>query len=327
MKVIITGGAGFIGSHLVDRLLDEGYDITVVDNLSRGKIINLEHCIDQIKFYSKDLSIESLPKDNYDIVYDFAARVFGVRTLYLDEFKMLSQNIAITTNILSSIIKLKPKRYVYASSSCIYDFEGCPIPHREDVTNIPNTGYGMSKMIGEQLVKIFSNDFNMEYSIARIFNVYGKRESFYSPHVIPDFIKTAHRLSKRKELEPYETFPIFGDGKQTRAFTYVTDTVDALYKMGTMEEARNQIFNVGISEEIMMIDLARKICKMFNIEPVFKLLDVHPLDIRRRCADNTKITSILEWKPKIDLDTGLKLVKDWYLDYVDKHGIPKIEGI
>jgi len=311
-RVLVAGGAGFVGSHLVDALLEKNCRVCVIDNLERGKLQNLFHCLDKIEFFTSDLSEPVRLLGQVDVVFDFAAKVFGVRDLYVRPADMLTKNLLTTFNVLKMSSNLGIEKYVFASSSCVYDFEGCPIPHVENVMNLPNTEYGLSKIVGEHAVKAYSEQYEFQYGIARIFNVYGPRESPMSPHVIPDFTRKAWKCSKGEKK-----FEILGDGKQTRAFVYVSDTVKGLIRIA--EDLTNDVVNLGSEEEICMNDLASKILSLFNTSQVEIVnAPVHAKDIRRRSGSTKKANELLGWKPTINLDTGLRLFKEWMMPLLEE---------
>lgn len=314
-KVLVAGGAGFIGSHLVDALLARGCVVRVADNLSRGQLQNLEHCLDRVEFLKGDLSLDATSVEGVDVVFDLAAAVFGARHLYKLSGSLLAGNMETTMNLVDAAVDSHVEKYIYVSSSCVYDFEGVSLPHREEDIEpmvrggLPQTYYGMSKIVGEYLLKGYRAEFDLDYCVARIFNAYGTRESPLSPHVIPDFFRKAHYLKAHPEAE--QVFELIGDGSQTRAFTWVGDIVVGLLLMAEKDEAVGEAFNIGTDEEITMQVLAMLISKIYNINPTFKYTEGPKGDIQRRSADVSKAKRILGWEPRISLDEGLRMEYEW----------------
>jgi len=301
--VLIPGGAGFIGSMISKQLVNRGAEVCVYDDLSRGTIENLKPIMDRIGFFDEDLRLlRSAPSlfPKVDITIDCAARISGIWGLYKDQTVFLRDNIPILLNILENV---ETEHYVWFSSSCVYNFDGCPLPHREeDAKIIPKTGYDISKRFGEEIVRIYAEKKGFKYTIIRPFNVYGLGESEESPHVITDFW---NRILEEKK-NPTGRFWILGSGEQTRSFTYIKDFVDAVLFL--IERGETGVFNVGTGEETRIIDLLRL---MFNIAglPFDKYTIEHrePFkeDVRKRCPDVSKIMR-LGWKPKYSLEDGLR---------------------
>jgi len=309
-QVLVTGGAGFIGSHLVDGLLKRGALVTVVDNLERGKAQNLQHCMDKITFERMDLREPHLDWSGApDIVFDCAAKVFGIRNLYNEPATMLSDNVTITLNVISRCLGVE--KYVYLSSSCVYDSDIVRVPHVENDMGLLNSFYGWSKLYGELLMQAYKEEFGLDYTIARPFNVYGPRESFKFPHVIPDFIKQAEQIEHSKD----QSFRILGKGTQTRSFTYIADLVEGLILCA--EKGRATAYNLGSEVETQIIFLARLLLDIYGIKdrPIQHMPMVEG-DVQRRCASSRKALRELGWKPQIDLKTGLEKTIAWYKENV-----------
>ena len=170
---VVTGGAGFIGANLVRKLLEYGAEIVVFDNLERGCMENLKGIEDLIQFHQIDVRKGNLPKVNPDYVFHLAAKVYGVRKLHRDVVDIMSSNILGDIQVFKWATKVGAERLVYASSSCVYDFPMATIPHVEDEEGVPNTFYGLSKFFGEKLLEAYKEEGLMEWSIARLFNIYG----------------------------------------------------------------------------------------------------------------------------------------------------------
>ena len=307
---LVLGGAGFIGSHLVDFLVSQKSQIYVVDNLSRGKAQNLQHCIDKINFIEYDLR-KDFPKFGTDIdyVFDFAATIWGITNLYTQPATLLSNNVRIASNVLESVKNWNLVKYVYISSSCRYNFNGAKFPHKEEDLGYVKESYDWSKIFGEELCRAYGKEFKLPYSIVVPFNVYGGRESLDYPHVIPDFIKQAKEV-KEKGLKE---FKILGSGEQTRCFTYIDDCIEGIIDVATKGRNR-EAYNIGSNIEVKVIDLAKMILKEFKLESIkIKSLPKIEGDIQRRIPSIEKAKIYLNWKPKTSLEDGLKKTIQWYM--------------
>jgi len=310
-RVLVTGGAGFIGSHLVEKLLSLGAEVTVVDNLERGKAENLQHCMEDITFIQTDLR-KNFPKVNPDVVFDLAAKVFGIKNLYNTPATLMGDNVQIAINTMRNCLDVE--KYIYVSSSCVYDHDAVKIPHREDDVGLVNSFYGWSKLVGELFVEACRVEHGLNYTIVRPFNVYGPRESFKYPHVIPDFIKRAYEC----KFLGKQTFEILGDGRQTRSFTYVEDVVEGLILAA--ERGRPEAYNLGSERETTIHELAEMVWRLFDIKPKVVWLPAVEGDVVRRCASGEKARRELGWTPKTSLEEGLRKTVNWYLSSVASSG-------
>ena len=305
-SVLVTGGAGFIGSALVKQLVDNGHEVTVIDNLVRGSMSNLAGYLDKIMLLTEDLrdpiKFPMLQIEKFDVVFDLAAKISGIWGLYEDQPSFMRENISILLNTLE-YAKDKVKHYFWISSSCIYNFDGCPLPHKEDYAFvIPKTGYDISKRFGEEIVRLYAEKYGFKYTIIRPFNVYGLNDSEESAHVITDFWK---RILEEKH-NPTGKFWILGSGRQSRNFTYIKDFVNALVFL--MEQGITGTFNVGTGEETCIIDLLKLMFEIAEL-PFDKYIIEHKQpfkeDVQKRCPDVSKILD-LGWKPKFSLRQGLE---------------------
>lgn len=316
MKILITGGSGFIGAHLAKHALDNNDIVHMCDNNMRGvKDVFVDNLVNRgAKFIKCDLTrldeIIKLDKD-YDIVFHLAA-INGTENFYTIPYDVMRANILSTMNLLEYFNGTKTK-FIYSSSSetyaCTFKFKPELIPTPEtielcigDIFN-PRYSYGGSKLTGELLVANFSHQYDLDFQIIRYNNVYGPRMGF--KHVIPQFIKRAYFKEN--------PFDIYGS-TQTRSFCYVDDAVQAT--MGLALCGKNGIFNVGNDkEEMKIINLAEKIVKSFEYEPDFRIKKQPEGDVQRRCPDVTKLRNAINFVSKYDIDDGLEQTIAWYVDY------------
>lgn len=318
-EVMVTGGAGFVGSHLVTALHERGAHVTVIDNCSRGAKGNLEELGDAIKFVEWDLDMEAPNFFKADLVFDLAAVVFGVRHLYEEGADILTTNLRITQNVLEAAVSFYVKRLIYVSSSCVYDFEGVSVPHVESDVRFPESSYGQSKYIGEVLCHAYAEQHGIDIRMARLFNVYGPGDSGNSPHVIPDFMRKAHAIKVAKDAgQAPGPFVMIGDGEQTRSFCYVDDIVDGLLSLGGTPQGGPHVYNIGTEDAVCMNVLASKIMKMYGIAKwPTQGVTAPSMDVRERSADITLAKTFLEWEPKVDLETGLARTREWLQPKID----------
>jgi nucleoside-diphosphate-sugar epimerase len=302
VRALVTGGCGFMGSAIAKRLVEEGHEVTVVDDLSRGRKGNLNGYLDKVRFIFHDMRRPIKFLQGFDVVYDLAARITGIWGLYTDQSMFVRDNVQILLNTLECL-KDRIERYFWFSSSCVYNFDGCPLPHKEgDATKVPKTGYDVSKRFGEEIVRVYAEQHGYKYIIARPFNVYGLGESEESPHVVTDFWKRIIE-EKRKQTK---RFWILGDGNQTRSFTYIKDFVDAV--MFLTNRGETGIFNIGTGEETRIIDLLKLMFRIAGLpfdEYVIEHRSSFKEDVQRRFPDITKILK-LGWMPKYSLEEGLR---------------------
>lgn len=316
-KALITGGAGFIGFNLSRHLANQGYKVTICDNLFRGKMDNelkslLE--LDNVTYINCDLTN---PNDfdkldtNYDYVYHLAA-INGTKNFYEMPQKVLRVNVLSSINLLDWYIQTKCKKILFTSSSETYagtmrtsDFS-IPTPEDvplcvDDILN-PRWSYGGSKIMGELLFLNYSKMNNFDMSIIRYHNIYGGRMGY--DHVIPEFIV---RLLKKED-----PFKIFGS-EETRAFCYIDDAINATQLVMENTNTNHEIVNIGNdTEEISIMELAEKLYCITNNYPNLELMPAPLGSVQRRCPDLTKIKKLTGYEPMIDLNDGLKRTFKWY---------------
>ena len=317
MKILITGGAGFIGFHLSKYLSESDYDVTVCDNLFRGKMdYEFKNLIEKknIKFIRADLTNkEEFNKfeKNYDCVYHLAA-VNGTKYFYEMPHEVLRINILSLINLLEWMVNTDCNKMVWTSSSETYAGTiktgnvAIPTPEDvpltiEDVFN-PRFSYAGSKIIGELLCVNYARKYDFNFTIIRPHNIYGPRMGH--KHVIPEFIE--------RVTEKIDPFNIYG-AEQSRAFCFIEDFVRGLKMSGESSQADEQVVNIGDDrEEIKIIDLAQKIFEISGFHPELEILPSPEGSVVRRCPDITKARKLLGYEPQINLNAGLRKTYDWY---------------
>jgi len=298
-KVLVTGGAGFIGSHLVDALIEKGYKVVVIDNLSTGKIENINK---KAKFYKIDIcspKIEEIFKKEKPQICFHLAALPRVPLSVKDPVLTSRVNVLGTINIFKASVDSKVKRVIFASSSSVYgDQEKLPL--RENMSPNPISPYGLQKYVCEQFAKLFSNLYKISIVSLRYFNVYGPRIDFDSEYslVIGKFLKLK---AQGKPLT------IYGDGNQTRGFCYVDDVVEAnILAMKSKKIKGGEVINIG-NEKSYSINYLAKL-----IGGEVKYLPPRPGDVLHTRADITLAKKLLNWSPKVSLEEGLEKTKQWF---------------
>ncbi len=311
-KILITGGAGFIGSSLCDFFIKTGNEVVCLDNFSSGPPRNIEHLAgnSNFKLIKWDLRSGKIPEglSGFDIIYHLASvNAPGAFLKYgVDIF---------LTNILGTHALLKKAHewnstFFFPSSSEIYgDPTVVPTPetYRGNVSCTgPRSTYDEGKRAAEAIIHAFDRQHGVDFRILRFFNIFGPRQSFGYPHgkVIANWLVNAKKEKK---------ITLYGNGKQTRAFLYLSDALRGVLDVSLKKEASRQFFNIGGSEEVAMKDVAEKIVGLFgDVEIEHKPLPKD--DPNRRCPDTTKIRETLGWEPKISFDEGLKRAKEWFVE-------------
>lgn len=292
-KCLVTGGAGFIGSHLVDRLIKDGCSVTIIDNLSTGYKRNLNS---RAKFIRADIKKLSQIKKHFsgqEFVFHLAA-IPRIQPSIKDPFLTNDNNITGTLNVLFASSKAGVKRVIYSASSSCYGTNNPPL--REDDKPHCLNPYAVSKYTGEIYCKLFSELYGLDTINLRYFNVYGQRmdnQGDYST-VIAIFLR------QKKRGEP---LTIVGDGRQKRDFTYVDDVVEANIKaMEYKKKFKGEIINIGTRENYSINQLA-KIIGGKNVH-----IPMRPGEAKSTLADNSKAWKILEWRPKVKLEEGIQKI-------------------
>jgi len=307
-KCLVTGGAGFIGSHLVDGLIEKGHQVRVFDNLSAGKKENLSHLKSKIDFVLGDLrNREALEKACRGIDYVFhAAALRAVLRSVDDPSETNDVNVTGTLNLLLAAREKAVKRVIFSSSSSIYG-ETEKFPSQETDLPKPESPYAASKIMGEYYCAIFASLYDLETVSLRYFNVFGPRqnpESKYSA-VIPIFIE-----SLLKGMSP----EIHWDGQQKRDFHYVDSVVYANLSAMSVKNVSGQVFNIGSSKEYSILQVFENLKRILNIkdiEPIFK--PKREGDVRRTLADTSKAKRLLDFKIQTRFETGLENTVKWFL--------------
>ena len=304
---LVTGGAGFIGSNLCETLLADGHRVRVLDDLSSGKEENLKEAGGQIDFIKgdiRDMATVLKAVKGVDYVVHLAALGSVPRSVE-DPASTHEVNATGTLNVLRASKEAGVKRVVYASSSSVYG-DTPVLPKREDMLPTPQSPYAVSKLTGEHYCRVFNMVYGLETVAMRYFNVYGKRQDPASQYaaVIPKFI-----TSLIVGIAP----TIFGDGGQTRDFTFVEDCNQANYKACLAKGCAGEVFNVGYGERIDLNGLYAMIKKsaLSSIEPVYALPRVG--DIRDSLADISKAKKMIPYAPAYDINAGIAKTVQWYM--------------
>lgn len=305
-KVLVTGGAGFVGSNLVRYLIELGADVTVLDDLFTGSLDNLEN-LDNYKFVQGDVRDKKLINEivgEFEYVFHLAARNIIISTK--NPHEDFEVNIGGTLNLLLALRDSKKlKKFIYTSSVSIY---GNPkyLPINEDDRLNLLSPYSVSKLGGENYTMVFYENFNLPVVVVRYSNVYGDYQSPDNPYcgVIGKFI------SKISNDEPPL---IHGDGEQTRDFTYVRDAVEATLLAGITERSIGEVFNIGTGIEVSINSLVNVLLEIYNKQIKVEYIDKRDIDnIRRRVLNIEKIRKRLKWLPRNNLRTGLIKTVKWY---------------
>ena len=304
MKILITGGAGFIGSHLAEELLSNENEILIFDNCLTGKKENLEFT-GNFKFINDDFgsenSLEKIEKFDPDICFHLAAQssvVVSVENPALD----FEHNILQPIKLIQVLLRSSCKKLVFTSSGGTIFGEPFVIPTaEEDYADEPESPYGVAKKRLNELIKIMTKNSNLKYSILNLSNVYGPRQD---PHGEAGVVS----IFTNKYLNDEEPI-IFGNGEQTRDYIYVKDVVSALIKASLIDE--NHFLNIGTGVETSVNDLINSMKSQFNseINPIYK--PAREGELNRSVLNNTKAIKELDWKPEYNLDEGMKQVFNW----------------
>jgi len=323
MKTIVTGGAGFIGSHLVKKLVKLGRKVIVIDDFSSGSIENLNSLgIKKSKIEIRKIDLTNFKETKKalrggNIIFHLAARVGGLTYLHSAEdaeLLALTENLAIDANVFKACLENRVKKIIYTSSTAVYPYNkqkklGTVFSEKDfqidsyQLCFDPDGGYGLSKIMGEFQLNLIKK---IEIGIARLFNIYGENEPIdQKAHAICD-------LAKKAIHYPKEKFIVWGNGNQTRDYLYVEDCVGALIKIEEkILHSSPLILNIGSGEATPIKEIAEKMILFSGkkIKPTFDLKK--PVGPISRTADIEKAKTILNWQPKISLEGGLKRTFIW----------------
>lgn len=320
-KVLVTGGAGFIGSHVVEMLVNKNAKVTVIDNLENSNLENLKKVRNKIKFIKGDLKkFEEIKKacQEQEIVLNVAAKVGGIEFNRLHLGTMFRDNVLINTNTLEAARLAKVERFLVVSSACVYQRD-CTIPTPESegfdgVPELTNEGYGWAKRMAEVQGRLYAQEFGMKIGIVRPYNAYGPRDHFdpKKSHVIPALIK--------RIFDGENPLVVWGNGEQSRAFLYVEDFARGLLEVIEKYPVADPL-NIGTDEEIKIKDLAKLIIKLSGKNPELYFDKTKPTGQPRRNGDNTKAKEKIGFKVQVNLGQGIKETITWYLKsaYFKKH--------
>jgi len=307
-KALVTGGAGFIGSHIVDALLSNGCQVIVLDDLSTGQLSNLKHIKDKISFHKGDIrdreALDTAVKD-CEIIFHQAAVVSVPQTVEDPVGSSMVNEIG-TLSVLESARKHNAKRVVLASSCAIYG-DDSQLPKVEDMLPKPLSPYAVQKLTGEYYARLYDDLYGLETVCLRYFNVYGPRQDPTSPYsgVISIFMSKA--VSNEVPI-------IYGSGNQYRDFVFVEDVVKANLLAASVDKASGKIFNIGTGKYLTIDRLWEMTCDLcrLNIQPEYK--PPRPGDIVESVANIDRAKTVLGFNPEYSFEKGLEITLNWYKD-------------
>ena len=314
-RALVTGGAGFLGSHLCDALLAEGYSVIAVDNLLTGRTSNLDHLKTESRFEFRQLDIcQPFDCGKVDYVFHFASPaspvdygIHGIATLRVGSVG--------TFHALDVARKYGAKYLISSTSECYGD----PLEHPQKETYWghvnpigPRSVYDEAKRFSESVTMAYLRYYKVDTRIARIFNTYGPRMQINDGRVIPNFMKQALRG---------EGLTVYGDGTQTRSFCYVSDEIEGLLRLAKSSE--HEPVNIGNPGEFTILECARRVLKITGSQSKIRYEALPQDDPRQRLPDISKAKRLLNWEPKIDLEEGLRLSLDYFRQAVSGEGLQR----
>ncbi len=310
MRILVAGGAGFIGSHLVERLLTDGHEVVCLDNLCTGDRSNLQAAEENPSFEFRQADVTDPLDLQVDVVAHLASPASPVDYAALPVETMLANSQG--TLRLLELARRAGSRFLMASTSEVY---GDPkvSPQREDYYgNVnpvgPRSCYDESKRFAEALIYTYIHRFGVNACIARIFNTFGPRMRRRDGRAVPNFINQA--LAG-------EPLTIYGDGSQTRSFCYVDDLVEGLTRMLYRDDLAGHVINLGNDAEMTILALAHKVSELTDTDTGFVYQPLPPNDPLQRRPELTKARTILDWEAKVSLEEGLRRVVDWFMQRSD----------
>lgn len=311
-RCVVSGGAGFIGSHLVDRLVKQNArEVVIIDDLSTGSVKNIEHHLDGsvVRLEQADICDEARMHalmSGADYVFHLACR--NVRLSITQPTIVHDVNATGTLNMLKAAAGAKVRRFLYCSSSEVNGTADV-VPMPEDYHFKPETIYGASKLTGEYYTQAFQRSGWLETTIVRPHNNYGPREHYegINGEVIPRFILMAFAGKAPA---------IFGDGLQTRDFTYVTETADFLTRIMLAEQCAGNTYNLCRGQEVSILEIGKLISSLTGLNVPPRMLPARPSDVLRLYGDATRLRETLGETPKISIEEGLRMTIEWFRDNV-----------
>ena len=319
LKILVTGGAGLIGSNVVKRFLSLGHEVHVADNLWRGKLENLYnngHPIVDLDSHFHQVDLQNYDNcvavsKNIDVVIHLADIVAGINFVFANELFLYRANVVMNSNMLDAAILNNVKKYLYVGTACSYpekmQSELNPPPFKEEdaYPASPESAYGWSKLMGEYECELAQKEGKIETGILRLHNVYGPpcEMSPEKSQVIPSLCRKAIKF-------PEEEFIVWGSGEQRRAFLYVEDVVDAIQAL--LEKGMNNgVIQIGPNESVSIADIAKKIVTLSGKDINIQFDKSKPEGDKDRSADSSKALKIIGWTQKISIDEGLNLTYQW----------------
>jgi len=304
LNILITGGAGFVCSHLADNLFEKNHDLILLDNLLTGNKNNIEHLLDHknVKFIQHDVQDYIDISGEIDFIFHFASAASPI-AYQENPVNTLKAGSIGTINTLG-LAKVKNADYLLASTSEIYGDPEVSPQSEEYWGNVNPNGersmYDEAKRFAEAATATYSRTYNLQTKVVRIFNTYGPRMQLNDGRVVTNFIVQALKG---------EDITVYGDGSQTRSFSFVQDTVNGIVSL--MESEHNDVFNIGNPTEITINELASKIIEITNSNSKLINKDLPKDDPKQRKPDITKAKTLLNWEPKVKLEDGLTKTIDW----------------
>jgi len=316
-RFLVTGGAGFIGSHLVERLLADGHDVRVLDDFSTGSLDNLafagrDPALQLIRGDVRDLACVEAAAAGVDVIFHQAAMRSVPRSV-ADPLGANDHNVTGTLHVFESARRHGVRRVVYASSSSVYG-DGPELPKREEQTPAPISPYAASKLTGEVYASVWNRLYGLSTVGLRYFNVFGPRQDPESEYaaVIPKFILAAFADAP---------LPIYGDGEQSRDFTYVDNVVQANVLAADAPTASGHVFNVGCGDRVSLLDIVAKLERRLERPLQRRHSAARAADVRHTLADVEKARRILGYAPAVGFDEGLRRTVEYFLT---RHAAPLV---
>lgn len=311
-NVLVTGGLGFIGSHLVEELVSKKANVTILDHVKPEKIKHIKSIENNIRIIDGKCNVLSdveKATEGQNVVMNLAAHVGGIEYNRTHNGSMLRKNVDIASTVIEGARLQKVERFLVVSSACVYPHDAIiPTPESEGMRGEPeptNGGYGWAKRYAEVIGKYYVEEYGMKVSIVRPYNTYGPRDHFdpQRSHVIPSLI--------RRLFSDENPIKVWGSGKQSRAFLYVEDLIKGM--MNVVEKyPYPEPINLGSNEEVTIKELITAIHALSNAEKIIKFDLSKPDGSPRRNSDNTKAYELIGFSPATPLREGLKKTIDWY---------------